>query len=597
VSAVRRYVSAASRRNPAVRAAVKRVLKLRNVRLPGRPGVPLQRFRGLLPGKHPRKVVIITAAQAGDALLPWLQEFQADRIHILAAAPAAAWRQPGIAFTHHTAATIEQYVEVLKPIGPVHVIVDLIPVPAGRHQKLWEALFYHLTPGGLYLVDPKMMPAAERQTGIERWSHRFARSDATGAGQPALSDRDAEFLASTARAIRTRNLLLVKKRHRHHLKVRDAEANTLVPAREPKISVTELQTLPAGELVSKAEVVSHESGVPIQWLPERMSYPEMHLRHYEGRVAFAGRSLVYTDTCVLPETFRWHLEPNPRVVKVKSTSPLFIRLPPRVRPHRTLAGTYFHMDPNGTGHFGHFLTESISRLWGWDEAKRRYPDLKALYRIRDISKVNERFERRLMTAFGIDAGDIVAVDEPVYVNSLVTATTMWHNADPHYVHPALTEVWDRITRNLADPAAPTYDRVFVSRTSVWRRRGCQNIGEVERFFEEHGFTVIYPEDLDLATQAAIFATTPVIAGFAGSAMFNIMHSKNLKTLILLGHEAYTARNEHLYSSLIGGPVHYFWSRPEVPHPVGGWSQRAFDSDWEFDFARNRKPLEELFDSL
>jgi hypothetical protein len=76
-----------------------------------------------------------------------------------------------------------------------------------------------------------------------------------------------------------------------------------------------------------------------------------------------------------------------------------------------------------------------------------------------------------------------------------------------------------------------------------------------------------------------------------------MHSKNLKTLILLGHEAYTARNEHLYSSLIGGPVHYFWSRPEVPHPVGGWSQRAFDSDWEFDFARNRKPLEELFDSL
>ena len=43
-----------------------------------------------------------------------------------------------------------------------------------------------------------------------------------------------------------------------------------------------------------------------------------------------------------------------------------------------LLGPYFHIDGEIQGHFGHMITEQVSRLWAWEEAKRREPGLKAL---------------------------------------------------------------------------------------------------------------------------------------------------------------------------------------------------------------------------
>ena len=99
-------------------------------------------------------------------------------------------------------------------------------------------------------------------------------------------------------------------------------------------------------------------------------------------------------------------------------------------------------------------------------------------------------------------------------------------------------------------------------------------------------------------QAGIFASARVIAGFAGSGIFNMMYAQRLEALILLTHEAYTARNEHLYAAIIGPTVHYFWSSPDVPHPGdGGWSLKAFNSSWTFDFARNGDALSKVLASV
>jgi hypothetical protein len=68
-------------------------------------------------------------------------------------------------------------------------------------------------------------------------------------------------------------------------------------------------------------------------------------------------------------------------------------------------------------------------------------------------------------------------------------------------------------------------------------------------------------------------------------------------MIVLNHEAYTARNEHLFSAVLGGDVHYFWSSPDIAHPKGGWSEAAYYSGWEFDFERNRADLERLLNAV
>ena len=176
---------------------------------------------------------------------------------------------------------------------------------------------------------------------------------------------------------------------------------------------------------------------------------------------------------------------------------------------------------------------------------------------------------------------------------------MWHNAAPHYVHPDIAATWRRLSEGLTtgrpnDEVLP--ERIFVSRSEGAKHRECRNIREVEDVFRQRGYRVIYPERLSLPDQAAIFGAARVIAGFGGSALFNVMHSRHLETMIILNHEAYTARNEHLFTSVIGADVHYFWSDPDVAHGET-WSQAAFYSDWEFDFERNGADLDRLLDAL
>ena len=241
----------------------------------------------------------------------------------------------------------------------------------------------------------------------------------------------------------------------------------------------------------------------------------------------------------------------------------------------------------------------VSRLWGWDEAKRAEPDLKAVFHLKPQSRRDPALERTLFTAYGISADDLTWVNEPVWVNSVVSASPMWHNAAPHYVHPGIVETWDRLQHGLTaglEPG-PTPERIFVSRGKDVKHRSCRNAEDVEAFFRARGFAVVYPERLPLAQQAAMFSAARVVAGFGGSAMFNLMFAQRLEGVILLSHEAYTARNEHLFTALKGGQVHYFWSRPDVEHPADGWSDEAFFADWEFDFERNSAELGDVIAQL
>ncbi len=161
--------------------------------------------------------------------------------------------------------------------------------------------------------------------------------------------------------------------------------------------------------------------------------------------------LVYGDSTVLPASFRYPSSRRLRHGRLIDVTGEFARVPARMRPRRRLRGTFYHLDPSNPGHFGHVLTESVSRLWGWDEAKAAFPDLKVLFRLRRADQPTT-LERTLYTAYGIAPDDIVWADEPVWLSSLVTATPMWQNEDPHYVHPGIEQVWRRL-RSLAGPTA------------------------------------------------------------------------------------------------------------------------------------------------
>jgi capsular polysaccharide biosynthesis protein len=381
----------------------------------------------------------------------------------------------------------------------------------------------------------------------------------------------------------TRELVAVRQRRRRLLMLRERDVPQVLAAREPSLSVDELAILPEGDLVSRTTVHHHGDEPSVAPLKRVLHHPTLVTRHYRGPVSMSGRTLMWTGSTVLPDSFRWHLAETLSNPHLDDPVGEHARLKARHSPRRSLDGDFYQLESSYPSHFGHVLTEVVSRMWGWDEAKRRMPGLRLLVHPRpDFDNV---VERSVFAAYGVPPGDVVSVTGPVKVSSVVSASPMWHNAEPHYVQPGLADVWARIGDGLRrhESEVQTSPRIFVSRSKATANnaRICRNLEQVERRFADHGFTILYPEQHPLPDQARLFREARVVAGFGGSALFNVMHTRRLEALVVLNHSGYYARNEHLFASLKGGDSHYFWSPPDV-RPADPWSAEALRASWEFD---------------
>jgi capsular polysaccharide biosynthesis protein len=540
-------------------------------------------------------VVIVTDSSVRAEVTSWLKYCARGTVHVISGDSSPEWDLESYGAVHHRGASLSAIAQHLRWIGAVDVLIDLIPHSVAEQRETFTELFFNLKPGGVYLADPKVGRTETFSHLAASWLTMLIESN--DAEEPARSARDRELSTSTAWVNISRDLIVIEKRYRHYLKLRDRDTNRTLPLREKKVSLDVLDRVPGGVLESPARVTSHESSLPITALDTTMEYPDLYLRHYRGKIAMVSNALLHADYTILPDSFRHHLEKNPRNPRIASASTRFARIPAHLRPKDILPGSYYHLDSENSGHFGHLMTEVTSRLWGWDHAKKALPELKAIYRVRYPNERDPAVERKVFEAFGILPDDMVWLDHPAYVQSIVAATPMWHNKAPHYVNPRIQETWDRLGNSLIDPSAPGYPKIFVSRRVEQKNRHCRNSRAVEAFFAYNGFEIIYPELFDLSVQAGIFSKARVIAGFGGSAMSNILFARNVSTVILLSHEAYTARNEHLFTCVLGCDVHYFWSDPDISHPEGGYAWQAFYSNWEFDFERNGPILQNLLDNL
>lgn len=552
----------------------------------------VERLAAFLPrDQADRKVVILADRRDVVALGPWLQVFTGARLHVLfdRAVDPRRMPPPGIA-SAAVAKSAAQIDKFLRDIGTVDVIVDLRPASVKRYVRTWARCAHHLRRHGLYIARPSDGRQRAARAKLTAWAALNGEYEHVRVGRHdvALRDFDADALFDptvTGASVLLGDALALVKRQDHLLLVTDDQVPVLLK-REPELAVEIWDELPAGVLQIKATVTSHRSTRAIGGLHDALPYPRLQLRHYTGPIDFYGRTLLISGNSVLPDSYRFYRKrpPDHPLLHNSPSRAEFATGPDQLRPQERLTGTYYLLDPQSTGHFGHTMTEVVARLWGWDQAKARIPDLKVLTKVKP-GRTSEPVVDRLLRAYGIASDDIVYVDHPVELESIVTASAMWHNFAPHFVHPQITAIWDRLGRALIDPSAPSWERIFVTRRAG-SYRTCHNAPDVEEVFARHGFQIVSPEQYDLGIQAGFFRTARVVAGFGGSGMFNLMHSACLEQIIVLAHEAYTARNEHLYSAVLGGRADWFWSRPIRPN---------FQSDWNFDFDRNGPDLERLLD--
>jgi capsular polysaccharide biosynthesis protein len=486
------------------------------------------------------------------------------------------------------AATDEQTHERLAVLRHLDLVIDARRSDDGRQLETFRRCFFHLGPKGAWV--------ALRSSGTPAREPLVELAEHLKAGNRVDGDPWSAHARGSRRIRVTPGAVVVGVRQRHLLRVAEDEL-PLLTRREPALGVTTLATLPGGSI--EVGHLLHEYGAtPEPRLPDVLDYPTHTLRRYQGRLLLPGSTVVRHRRTVLPDSFRWHLTSEPEAPGLPSVDEHFSRL--RRQEHGArLAGSYFFLAYANTGHFGHLMTEALSKLWGWWPAKEADPSLRLLCRLHPTrgDVADARLENVLLPALGISRDDIVWVDGPVEVDSLVGCTPMWHNAPPFYFHPALRQTWDRLRTGIlgGDPPAGPDRKIFITRRVGGRP--CANVDEVEELFAAHGFAVVSPERLSIPEQAALFASAEVVAGLGGSGMFNLAYAQRVRTVIVLNHWAYQARNEHLFAAAHGAELHCFWSPPDADHPDGGFSYDAHQGAWAFDMAANGAALTELLTRL
>ena len=346
-----------------------------------------------------------------------------------------------------------------------------------------------------------------------------------------------------------------------------------------------LARVPAERFTARCTIEQSASAVRRVEVGE-IEAPAMALRAYDDVVCLP-RQVVVQGGALLPDSFRRMHRRRLFSTALTDLAPGFAAVrwdPKQVDDAEPLPGAYVHLDSEFPGHYGHLVTEQLSRLWAWPSIRAEVGRPRVLLSTRTERARLHVFERELLAAFGVAEDDVVLIDRPVRVERLLAASPMM--AQPRFVHPAVERVWCQLGDTLA-AQAPDRERprrIFCGRTTG--KRACRNAAEVEALFVEEGFTVVHPEEHSLAEQAALFRDADVIAGYAGAAMFNLCHTHEPKHVVLLVSESYTAENELLMAAVQGHRLSVLWCPSDVPLPETGFSAAAYQSSFVADLAKD-----------
>jgi len=523
-------------------------------------------------------IVLLAGARTATTLPFWRDAFQ-GRLHVVIGADEFD-RVEGPIYT--SPGDPDAILAYLTRLPMVAAIIDENSANLVERLNAWQKFVLTISQGGHYVSLRDELTAP--------WD--VAVATLTVDRKPA-----AEALAlqeAAGSSVETAGYTITAKAGQHWFKLKDENANRILPARNPKLKIEILEELGGGTY--KSDLVTVQHGAEMKLFGPEIAYNRVWNRVYHGPIVAASHMLAYADNTILPPSFRHPRVGNVPNAMITGINREYAVIDPDQLTSVPLEGRFYDLSSSIPGHFGHVMTETIPKLWGWDAAKAAYPDMKVLYRLPDAD-YDPQLERTLFDAYGIAESDVHWETRNVEVTTFASPSLLWQNAAWYHFHPRVLEVWQRLRDRLVVKDDSRPKNVFISRKHVPGNRSCRNVEDVEATFARRGFTVIYPETLPFEEQVNVFANAENIGGFAGSGMFNMLFTDSLENVIVLTHESYTARNEQLYALSKAKTIHYFWSPSDVKHPRGGFSNDAFHSPWEFDYDRNGDALDVLLTTL
>jgi capsular polysaccharide biosynthesis protein len=471
----------------------------------------------------------------------------------------------------------------LAAAGPFRAIVVTAEVASecADLAALYRSVLFHLMPRGRLLF-VEFHPGRGEPGGLWPLMHRLIRLREADAVEPVDAD-DRALAVATKSVVINGTSLAVANGTACLAKLRENEVDYVLSYRGRRAGAVLDRIEP--EVFQRRGLICDHGAESRRRELKPMVVPRLSLRQYDSAYC-VPRQITLLGNLLLPDTYRHHLRSRLVTSGTREISPLFAQVAMDIGKARDVEGSVFQWDSEWSGHFGHLMTEQLSRLWGWRNAKSRYPDLRVVLYKKHATDQPSPWERGLLGAAGIDADEAVVIAGPIHAERVIAATPMF--SMPYYISPQITAIWDEVGKGaqLAAGPHPTPSRIFVSRRR--QNRWCNNRDDVERTFAQAGFTVVFPEDLPFADQVAVFRNAELVAGFAGSAMFTLGLCDTPKRVLLLSSEHYIPHNECMISAVRGHQLDIFWSVPDR------WEVNA---SFSFDFDREGRHLRRVLAEL
>lgn len=190
------------------------------------------------------------------------------------------------------------------------------------------------------------------------------------------------------------------------------------------------------------------------------------------------------------------------------------------------------------GHYGHFITETLSTFWVFETNPSKDFDY-FLFHPFVFGLGVPAYVQFCLDVFEIPFDKIVFVgSEALAFEELLVPERLFrlnHSADPRsrwtYQHLA------KAAQAPSDPSPRLYlSRRRFSRTNF--ERVVANELEMEREFQRRGFRVLYPETMSFEDQIALYSRADQVAGISGSGLHNSLFMQPSALVIELGDPRY-----------------------------------------------------------
>lgn len=160
-------------------------------------------------------------------------------------------------------------------------------------------------------------------------------------------------------------------------------------------------------------------------------------------------------------------------------------------------------------HFGHFLMESINRLWYWVE--RHDKNLGLAFLVSKKQKIIKQFYD-FMELLGVPEEKIHIIKVPTKFKKIYVPTPS-HILGKSYNEKFLVP-YEAIREKIE---AKRDEKIYLSRRKFNTGTACYGEDILENLYKENGYKIIYPEQLELKEQISYIKGAKEIVGVIGTA--------------------------------------------------------------------------------